>query len=148
MQDNARLGDAVRKQLGWNLPRAKIPPNERRKEFMKACKQWELIQNLIIKKDKEWGTDKGKGKEAEKQDARRTLGEDDTPSQAQLVGWSPRPSSDESANGVVRNEDEASKQRRQLKSTSKPPRQEEPSPKPPPPERVSRVIRVFVAWKG
>lgn len=148
MQDNARLGDAVREQLGWSLPRAKIPPNERRKEFMKACKQWELLQNLIVKKDKENGEIKEKGKESEKQDAKRTPGEEDAPLQAQSVGRSPRPSLDESAGGVVRNEDDSYKRRRQLKSTSKSPKQEEPLPKLPPPERVSRTIRVFVAWKA
>ncbi|KAF7795327.1 hypothetical protein EIP86_006484 [Pleurotus ostreatoroseus] len=141
MQDNARLGDAVREQPGWNFPRARIAPNERRKQFMKACKQWTLLQKkLSPKKD---GESKATGQTSSQSHLQRPTdgGKGSSPSNEDTCGHgSGMRSDDESQNPPQRP--------RQPKQKSKPPKEEDPPPKLSPSERISRIMRVFIAWKA
>lgn len=129
MQDSICLGEALQERLGWAPVRA--TPNERRKAFVQACKQWAALQ----------------GKESTRAEARRSHdGETDRPHSHlshELERVPPEPTADEHATTTTR----PAHARPLSDPAAVPPAIPPPAPLAPA-ERISRIMRVFVAWKS
>ena len=133
MQESIFLGDCLQSRLGWG--HAKVAPNQRRKDFVQACKQWDELQARQTR-----GVSASASRPSQQRGDAAAHREEPTKRASLSMPTSPatltHPSrSYEDPHGVP--------SRGASSSNSTTP------PQPlPPSERVSRIMRVFVAWKA